>query len=796
MLAGAIVRIALALLTSNSYDLWFFGSVAVDAKAHRPLYADTTFSYPPLWGYWFEDAGKLLASLHVPVLVRVPELAPYAIPGLTKFALTTPFASFLLKLPALLVDAALAFTLGRAALRLGCSLAVARTVALAVWLNPLALMTAPTQANWDAVVPLAMLAAIAAALEERWLLAGAVAALGVWSKVTPLFFVFFVPALAYAPAPRTLRSFARRTGMLALGACIASAVILTPVVVHGELHAMLGSILARTGTFEVGGANVLAFAQLNEASALRDWIASQRGAYGHFVLALVLCGCAYPALILVRRATRDFRDYCAGTAAVLAAICIASPFVQPTYVIWIVPATTFLAATTDRRWWWPTAALSLWGGIFFATVRAPQALVEPACVFFHLCNAAAFGAQSVAYSVAPGFHFNSLQVTIDVVAGEIVGLTMIATYAFAVRSLTTVRAAASPVPKNGNGMRRAPLREIVLAGGVAALCACTLSPFPVAPRFDVHTDAGHAIIRAVGFAGQGYACALENASPRLSKIDAYFDARYPTLRGVTPTFAGGFAAHFVDALHRKGIDVPFETVDADRLPALLAAPPQGRALLVLGGVLPETVRSQGYDRLKAWMLAGGTVFWAGGPFDLIWSRRAPARAAAAYGGPDPGIWPTLYSRSGDTIFAREQNIFAPPVTYGTRIDARWHVPGFAFARTTLPLNSGPLLRRGGIILGTIDTNFNSSASSLPMGRGTLVFFADAFDDEIDAADSLSQLLLCDTWSPRARAVHYDGYLPDGGPPMTIALPHDTARLAVFSDVDGLGPYASVPVTKR
>ncbi len=785
---GAIVRVVAAFLTSNSYDLWFFGSVAIDAKAHRPLYADTTFSYPPLWGYAFEDVGKLLGLVHVPVIVRVSELAPFALPGLTKIELTTPLATFLLKLPALVIDAALARTLYLAALRCNAPLAAARTVALGIWLNPLVLVTAPIQANWDAIVPLTILGAIAFALEERWAIAGAVAAIGMWAKITPVFFAFFVPALVWTGSARSVRTIAPRVGGIVLGAIVVSEVILTPVIVHGELGTMLASVFARTGTFGLGGANLLAFTQLNEGVGIREWITSERGIYSKFSLLLMFGGSAYPVIVLLRRASRDFADYCAATIAVLAAICIASPYVQPTYVLWIVPAATFLAATSDRRWWRLTALLTGWGTVFFVTVRAPQALLEPACVFFHLCDPVAFGAQSVAYDIARGIRSNTFQITSNVVAGEIIGVVMVATYVFAVRAL----AAAGRRPEIRQ-LRPSTFVRIAspyaLGCGLIALCAATFSPLPVSPRFTVAAFANRAAIGAVGFSGTAYACTVSQASPRISEIDAYFDLRYPSLRGVSATFANGFGAHFVDALQRKHVAVAFDVVDADRLRSLLMQPPRGRAIFVLGGALPETVRSQGHDLLKAWVLSGGTVFWAGGPFDLVWSRRNPASRSVAYGGPDPDMWPMLYSTHGDTIFARDQNVFFPPVTYGRRVDARWHVLGVDFSRTTLPLNSGPLLHAGGHILGAIDSNFNSSVSTMPLGRGTLVFFADAFDDEIVAADTLTQLLLCDAWSPRADVTKLNGYLTDNGPPMTIAIPHETADVEAFGDVDGLGPYA-------
>jgi hypothetical protein len=800
VLFGLSIRLLLAVATTNSYDLWFFGSVADDGAFHRPLYADTTFSYPPLWGYAFEDAGKILAFLHTPVFKHVPELDRYAIPGLTKADLTTPFASLLLKLPSQLVEAALGLMMYVMALRYGLGLPAARRVALAWWLNPLALVTSPVEANWDAAVPLAFFAGIVCALEERWVLVGSIVTIGIAAKLTPLYFVFLLPALAAMPAASgsgLLQRAARRLALASAGALVTGFLIFIPILHWQEPEAMLRAVFSRTGTFGIGGANVLAFAQLDEARPFENWVASVRQVYVLVSLGAMVAGCLCASILLARRASRNIGDYCAAAVAILASICIASPFAQPTYALWIVPLTAFIAAGGDRRWWWPTWMLTFAGFAFFVTVRAPQALLEPSCVFFHLCDPAAFGERYVAYRNAFGLGANSLQVTIDVFAGEVLGCTILATFALALVRLA--RGSAGPQTIAGSGRPRAQRPTIELATSIALLAVCggAIAPYPPVPHFASRPDGNRVVLSAAGYSGTAYVTSVLEPTSSIAEIDAYFDRRYASLRGVTATFAAGFPAHFRDALQRRGLDVPFRLLDAIALRRLLEHGAQHHVLFVLGGTLPDIVRDKGRDLLRPWLERGGVVFWAGGPFDIIWSQRDAVGARSPFRGPDYAEWPDLYPRRGNGIFGARVNVFYPPVTTASYADRAWYASRIDFVRTTYPLNDGPLIARGGRALAYVDAHTNSSVSSFQVGNGTVVFFADAFDDEIAASQTLAQLLFANVWSPSVRYAFTDGKLEDGGGPMTLVSLPKGSTLSVYGDLGASGPFLRIgPVKAR
>jgi len=119
LVAGALVRVAASILTTNSPDLALFGYVVQQGGQGHALYADPGFSYPPLVGYAFIAFGKLLNVLGLPVIVHAGALQAYRLPGLAVADLTTPAASFLIKLPAMLSDAAAAWMINAACLRCG-----------------------------------------------------------------------------------------------------------------------------------------------------------------------------------------------------------------------------------------------------------------------------------------------------------------------------------------------------------------------------------------------------------------------------------------------------------------------------------------------------------------------------------------------------------------------------------------------------------------------------------------------------------------------------------------------------
>lgn len=779
--AGLLARIVLAFVTTNSNDMAVFGTVALDASNHRPLYADSLFSYPPLWGFLFESAGKLVAAFHQDILVHIRQLDATIVPGLTSADLTTPLASFALKLPALITDAALTGLLYRVAKR-SYSEGPARLLALAWWLNPLPLLTGSVQASWDSAVPLSILAAIALALGGRWFGAGTIIAAGIAAKLAPLYAIFLIPALA---ATQLEARGAARVAIASLaGAAAATAIILAPIVLWRELSDMLASVFTRAGTFGVGGANLFAFAQLAEVPQVNAFLAQHRG-YATLLPLVCLASCTAIAIRLVR-SERRMVDHAVACFGLFASLILTSPFAQPSYAIWLIPFALF-AALEDRRWWWIAGGVSALGAAFFLAVRAPQTLLVPWCVFFANCDAAALAQSGYEYSIARGLGLNSLQVSIDVIAGEALGLTMLTGLIMAYRFLGPRRPDA---PANVSQRLPKALSAIGLVA-LAALSLAALAPFPRTARLDVSLEGRSAVIAASGYSGDVHVVLRQSPPPKLDEIDVYFDRHYGSLRGVTLTFSTGFSTHFVDALERHDVHVRVEAIDAAELRGLLSAKPAGHCLLVLGGTLPASVRSRDVDLLEPWVRRGGTLFWAGGPFDRL-SAQPNAAGSNGLAVVDPRPWwSELYGSGPNSIFPLHVNIFAPPIEHGTYASPAWYGSRIDFDRTTFPLNVGPLQERGGRALAYVDEHDNSSVSTIPYGRGTIVYFADSFNDEVHAARTIAQLLFTTAWFDPDELHIRDGYVVDGGEPLTTEKLRPSASLSVFGDQFEYEPSASI-----
>jgi len=786
LIAGLVARVALAFFSTNSNDLAVFGTVALDGSNGRPLYGDKIFSYPPLWGFLFEAAGKLAAVFHQDIVVHVPQLDGTVTPGLTSADLTPPLVSFALKFPAMAADAALTLLLYRVGTQCY-SLPAARVLALSWWINPLPLLTASIQASWDTAVPLSLFAAIVLALDKRWFGAGAILAAGVAAKLTPLYAVFLIPSLTAVAVPERRATRSVLAGLA--GVVVASTIVLAPIAHWHELSDMLSAVFTRFGTFGIGGANLFAFGQLQELAQINAFLSLHRN-YAIALPLICLALCVAVAVRLFLRRQRIAADYAVACFALLASLCLTSPYSQPSYEIWMIPLVSF-AALEEPRWWLISGGLSFFGTLFYLAVRAPQSLFVPWCAFFVHCDVAALSMAGYKYTLTRGFGSDSLQLSIDVIAGEAIGLTMLAGIIMAFRFLA--RPPSAIVDRRGSPSLPASTTAGVLAG-LVAVSLVAVAPFPAPALLVVTPEYGRAAIAASGYSGNIHIVLRHGPSPDVREVDAYFDGRFASLRGVTPTYAAGFSVHFIDALQRHDLDVPVRVIDAEALRGLLSSKPAGRCLLVLGGVLPATVRTPTVDLLEPWVRRGGNVFWAGGPFDMLSAQRdLPGASGLRLVDPLPW-WRQLYGSGAFSIFPTHVNVYAPPVDHGEDVVTAWYASRIEFDRTTFPLNTGPLVKAGGRPLTYVDAHYNSSVSTIPYGRGTIVFFADTFNDEIHAARSIAQLLFTTAWFRPEQLSVSDGQVTDGGAPLETEILRPESSFIVFGDQFEYEPAARFRVT--
>ena len=394
---GAIVRVAVALLTTNSQDIALFGYIVAQGAQGHGLYDDPGFSYPPLVGYLWLAAGKLLAMFGAPIIVHATPLAPFAVPGLLSADLTTPIASLLIKLPAMLGDCALAIVVNRACHRVGAADAARRFAVLAVWLNPIVIFDSAVQASWDCTVPLAIIAAGIASVDGDAAGSGAWLAAGGLMKVVPI----SLAPLIIATLWRACSSIGRLALAIASGAFVI-AIALLPVAAWGEIPALKDAVAGGSGAGEFGGFNAWTSLDAYALAPADRWVTVHGSSIATATGVISLAGIIVVALMFMRTTNVTFERFALAAIATLSIILVAAPYVQPGYIVWIVPLCAILGTLGKPRW---SALLYLASGCslaFALTVRALAALVVPACWFFRLCDPVALARAAHSYAYEPG----------------------------------------------------------------------------------------------------------------------------------------------------------------------------------------------------------------------------------------------------------------------------------------------------------------------------------------------------------------------------------------------------------
>jgi hypothetical protein len=276
LLIGTMVRIA-ALPMAGSYDvlkgwsyvaatrgeayLYHWASAPRDLTLRRVDGFDAHGDYPPLSLYWIGAVGRVYQRASGG---RFPD----------SDALTA-----LLKVPALLAEAALTFLLF-VVVRRASGIAAARLVVLLVWLNPAMILTTSVFGYTDVLFVLPAVGALIAGLAGRPALAGGLIAAAVLTKPQPI-----VIAPAVALAVWHLGESNRRSAFRAAvtGLAVTSLVILAPIIAAGATLDMTRAV----------GSLVLGKDLLSNAFNLW-WVA------GHFGRPAQIPGVDLPAMLTSR----------------------------------------------------------------------------------------------------------------------------------------------------------------------------------------------------------------------------------------------------------------------------------------------------------------------------------------------------------------------------------------------------------------------------------------------------------------------------------------------------------------
>ena len=210
---------------------------------------------------------------------------------------------------------------------------------------------------------------------------------GVLTKISPIFIGPAALAFIVVTSTPDIRTRIRRSAAFLAGGAIATAVLLIPVMLSGQLRAAMNASLSRVGTGSVvGGVSVFGLKNLRFLSWITDAVNNHRALVGLGTSALQFGAACAAALWVVRgrRVDPAFR-LVASTTLVLVWVVLASPLSNPQYLLWLLPGLVLLASVWAVGTW-QTAMICTSAAMYDLALLGPLAFVVPAAVALGVPN--------------------------------------------------------------------------------------------------------------------------------------------------------------------------------------------------------------------------------------------------------------------------------------------------------------------------------------------------------------------------------------------------------------------------
>lgn len=326
-LLHVVFLLAPPLLSQDVFSYIAYARLGVEHHLNPYVHAPTAIPHDAVYGY---AGSKDAVSAYGPLftLLTYP-LAPLGVAA----------AFWVLKVVAAAASLGLVFVVWRIAQRLGRDPLVP---ALAVGLHPLVLCHVVAGAHNEALVVLVTMAGVAVWLAGREAMGTAIATVAAGVKASAGLAVPFLIAARRPKAPRLLAA--------AVGVVVAIAAI--GVVGFGshalDAFGLIGDNQGRSSRFSL---------PYKTAQMLGAVLPGGRLDYRDGVRALFAVVFAVVLLWLLWRVWRGGLDALDGIGWATLAILLASAWLVPWYVLWLLP---FAALSRDRRLWAATLALSAW----------------------------------------------------------------------------------------------------------------------------------------------------------------------------------------------------------------------------------------------------------------------------------------------------------------------------------------------------------------------------------------------------------------------------------------------------
>jgi hypothetical protein len=749
LLAGVALRLLLAPLTSWGIDTPYFTLSAARMLETGSPYGGYTFFNGP-FGPVAELPGFAFASVFgspSTFVTYTPNLLPVAIHSqLVIPYLPTPAALLVLKLPMIASDVLVTLLVYHGVRLHGGT--VLGTAAAASWfLNPLVFWVSAVHGEVDTFAALFVVAAILALEQRLAFVTGILLGLGTFAKVYP---VLLVPLAVAVLATDAARGAGVRPRLAPVGRLVAGLAVST--VPFLLLLSGLSVVLAhQAGNLNFGGFSLLIVFNPNITSIARLWPTGTSWlvalAFEATLVLGVVLGVAAVVYRFLRTRSPEMAELpwlallaLAGVSGSLLAILTT----QAENIVAVLPL-LLLAAPLLGRW-----GRGLYWALSLSAFAEYLALLTPLAFFYPLFELLGPGAVRWANGVVLPYALDQTAIPAGaywIVLGVVGGVTLLGLWSLTAaktwRILRGRERGTTPASTGGtapfrrrgwaaSGARSRPavaasfaaIVAVLGLGLVVGLNQATVGP----PRSTlqvavVSIETGSTMVTTSVRLTAGttplavHVGILPGKERALGPVHVFNDAAYPDPNGSYTTTAE-VTERVVLALGGMAHPPSISTIDASRLPSLLAAGPPG-TLVVLGGLVPDSVLSNSTRLLATWVSGGGTLIWAGGPLGA--SEGHPT--SNGFDSDSLGWQGQL-----DLVHYPLSDVGAPGPLLSENGTALSDALGTSYDGTPTGANTSELAAHGGVDLG-LDGHLGTARGSLrsslvyqPVGVGGVFYF--------------------------------------------------------------------------
>ncbi len=396
---GILLRYALGLYTSDSYDVEVWYRTGMSILHGTGIYERMYFAYPPVWGYilgFFVKIGGLFFDPQS-FATEVPELQGLSLmTGMVSTTITSPIFNFIFKTPLFIFDLLVGYVLYRFVYEITGSISKAKKAFILWFFNPLVIVVSAIHGTFDTIATLFILLAVILIYKNSYFCGGATWMLGILTKIFPIYFIFIFVGYIFSTSYYIynnliikIKIIIKKLLFFFLGAISSFCLVMFPLFASNTFDNFIqATFLGRQITgIVVGGFSPWFIRWIPSCSWVLNWAYNNSTVvlkYSVIASISLLCVLGFSIIFLIKKQPLKYLIY--GSILTLIIVYLTSPLVGPRFLTWIIPFLILYALVFDQRFEYILTIISLSGIIYYFSLQSHWVFFLPLGVYTNLVN--------------------------------------------------------------------------------------------------------------------------------------------------------------------------------------------------------------------------------------------------------------------------------------------------------------------------------------------------------------------------------------------------------------------------